>query len=564
MKQSKEQHKPITNKGAVGNIQTDSYTRLNKWFDKFENKGIYFFGGICLIYSLLLFNAKVSDANDDSMYIDAAFQYVKHFKTYFFTANAPLYPLLLSIPVSIFGLNLLILKFLSVILNFLHIIIFYKAFKKRLPNLIFFPVMLVISINSLMQYYASMTYSESLFMFLQASFFYAFFKLSDKLEAGEPFRQSYKQWLLLGFIMVILGYTRSVAIVICPAVVLLFLFQKQYWNAVYTIGVFFAFKLPLELIKFGIWGSRSQFANQGKLLLLKDPYDTSQGNDDAFGFFMRFIDNSNGYLSKRFFQIIGFMSESTVTVSGTLTVFVYALLVLGGIQLIRANNKKLLIVPFYCFAIMITSFVVLQASWDQARIILVCVPFMLILIFYGLYQLVKKTSFSQNFFLIAVLFVCSSVFISSTKKGIKNLPIVSKNLKGDIYYGYTPDWVNFLKASEWCGTNLPATCKVASRKAPMSFIYGKGMQFYPVYSIIYKDSVTNQSNPDSVLATFKKNGVTHFLLSNLRQNPTKANGNIINTMNNVVGPIAQKYPQKLKMIQQIGDLEPTYIYEINY
>ena len=98
----------------------------------------------------------------------------------------------------------------------------------------------------------------------------------------------------------------------------------------------------------------------------------------------------------------------------------------------------------------------------------------------------------------------------------------------------------------------------------MSFIYGKGVPFYAVYSVIYKDPATKQSNPDSVMALFQKNGVTHFLLSSLRMNPGKNNGNIINTMNNVVEPIAKKFPEKIKLVQQIGDTEPTYIYEIKY
>ncbi len=567
MKQVKPQpqSKQTAGKVTVKKYSNDLFERINNWFDKHESKWPFIIGGICLLYTLLLFNAKISEANDDSLYIEAAYKYSQNFTTYFFTANAPLYPMLLSIPVSIFGLNLVALKLFSVLFNLLSLFVFYKAFKNRLPNIIFFAVMLIISVNVLILYYASMTYAESFFMFLQACFFYSFFKLHDRLEAGETnLKQNYKEWLLLGFIMVVLAFSRSVAIVACPAVAVLFLFQKQYLNAVYTVGAFLVFKLPLELIKAAIWGNLSQFSSQSKILMLKNPYDASLGNDDAMGFFMRLIDNSNIYLSKRFLQIIGFVADTSITISGFLTLIIYALLGLGGIQILLLKNRKLLIIPFYCFAIMLTSFIALQARWDQARIIMVVLPLMLILIFYGLYHSVKKSSYMQNIFLVILFVVCSSVLISSTKKGIKNFPVVSKNLKGDIYYGYTPDWVNFLKASEWCGINLTSKNKVASRKAPMSFIYGKGMQFYPVYGVSFKDPATNQSNPDSVLALFQRNGVTHILLSSLRMNPNKNNGRIINTMNNVIEPIARKYPQKLKMIQQIGEYEPTYIYEINY
>jgi len=560
-----KQIKHVPGKESIKNHAIDSYTAINRWFDKHNKKWPFIIGGLCVLYTLLLFNAKISEANDDALYIEAAYNYSKNFTTYFFTANAPLYPMLLSIPVSLFGLNLIALKLFSVMFNFLSVIVFYKGFKNRLPNMIFYAVIFIISINSLMLFYASMTYSESFFMFLQACFFYSFFKLYDKLDAGETsLKQNYKQWLLLGFIMVVLAFSRSIAIVALPAVALVFLFQKQYLNSLLAIVSFLIFKIPLELIKAAIWGNLSQFSAQSKILLLKNPYDASQGNEDVYGFFMRLIDNSNIYLSKRFFQIIGFMDESSRTISGLITLVVYAFLVLGGIQMIRNKNQKLLIIPVYCFAVMITSFIALQARWDQARIIMVCLPLMLIIIFYGLYQLLRKSSFRQNIFFTILLVVCSSVLISSTKKGITNFPVVSKNLEGDIYYGYTPDWINFFKASEWCGANLPPTSKVASRKAPMSFIYGKGVEFFPVYKVLFKDPKTNQSNPDSVLDMFKKNGVTHFLLSSLRMNPDKNNGRIINTMNNVIEPIANKYPEKLKLVKQIGEYEPTYIYEINY
>lgn len=29
-------------------------------------------------------------------------------------------------------------------------------------------------------------------------------------------------------------------------------------------------------------------------------------------------------------------------------------------------------------------------------------------------------------------------------------------------------------------------------------------------------------------------------------------------------PVAQKYPGKLTLIKQIGNVEPTYLYKINY
>jgi hypothetical protein len=74
--------------------------------------------------------------------------------------------------------------------------------------------------------------------------------------------------------------------------------------------------------------------------------------------------------------------------------------------------------------------------------------------------------------------------MSSFKRGFANIPVIKKNLKGDKYYGYTPDWQNFLKCSEWAADSLPDSALVASRKAPMSFVYGNGKKFFPIYSVV--------------------------------------------------------------------------------
>jgi hypothetical protein len=235
--------------------------------------------------------------------------------------------------------------------------------------------------------------------------------------------------------------------------------------------------------------------------------------------------------------------------------------------LYKAVKNKQYIISFLVFfagTISFGTFFVLQARWDQPRFILVHMPSFLLGIGYGLYEFFKKDNFNQRVFVAFLFLITGSMFISSFSRGIKNIPIVTKNLKGDIYYGYTPDWQNYLKISAWCADSLPQSSLIACRKAPMSFVYGKGKHFFPIYSVFAKDPQTNQSNPDSALAIFKRNKVTHVLLANLRIDPTKNTGEIINTLHNIVYPIAQKYPEKLRLVKTIGDSEEATLYEIKY
>ena len=96
----------------------------------------------------------------------------------------------------------------------------------------------------------------------------------------------------------------------------------------------------------------------------------------------------------------------------------------------------------------------------------------------------------------------------------------------------------------------------------MSFVYGKGKKFFPIYSVITRDSITQQSNPDSALAFFANKGVTHIMVGSLRINPKQNTGDVINTVHNIIQPIMQKYPNKLKLVHTEGLSEQSYIFEI--
>ena len=63
---------------------------------------------------------------------------------------------------------------------------------------------------------------------------------------------------------------------------------------------------------------------------------------------------------------------------------------------------------------------------------------------------------------------------------------------------------------------------------------------------------------------WKKENVKYVIMPNLRQNPKKNNGRIINTIQRMLGPVVQKYPEKLKLLKTEGTDEPAYLYEINY
>ena len=541
-------------------------------FEKFENwasvnnsKLFYTLLALSLFLSLLSFNARISEAHDDALYLEGGWRYVNEFPKYFYTQNAPLYPMFLGLLIKLMGFKLIIFKLFSIAFNLLGFVLFYKALRGRVPAIVFVPVAVFQACNYLIMYFASMTFTEAFYFALQGYFFYVAVQLAELVNTqGTNLRQQMRWWVALGLSMFLISTAKSSAIVVIPAVLLFFALEKN-WKAVgFSLGAYLLFKLPYELLVRSIWDAQNQFAGQSKILLQKDPYDKALGNEDLAGFVQRFIDNCNLSLSKRFYQILGWREENSVEVYGLITLLTMAIMLFGFWKLLKAKNRVMVLLTLFTGAQVVLSFLILQARWDQPRITLVCMPVLLILMFYALYTFTNRKGIGPTLYLAIAALVVGSVLMSSVKRGFKNLPIVQKNLKGDTYYGYTPDWQNFLKCSEWCADNLPAEALVASRKAPMSFVYGKGKKFFPIYSVIKKDSLTNQSNPDSALAFFRTNKVTHVMLGSLRLNPSDASAGFINTVHNIMAPIAQKYPDKLKLVHTEGLFEETSVYEIRY
>ncbi len=537
--------------------KADNSYLLDRWELSLEKCSTKWLTGtllLSLLFSILLFDIKISDLNDDSLYIEGGYNFAEDIH-HAFTANAPLYPLILSVPIKIFGINLFILKSLSVLFTTLHLYILFLAFRKRIPYLVIIPVLILLAVNSYIQYFASLTFTESLYMLLQALFIYYFFNVLEKTKGDTSIKTTWKYWILLGVVVFLLNFCKNIAIGAAGVVVLLLIIEKRWMHLLYAIGGIAIIRVTADMIRTVIWGN-SQFASQSSLLMQVDPYNPSKGLETFSGFVQRFLDNTSLYISKRLYQILGFISpDSTATKAGlifiTIVFFIIALIVA-----LRNKNHYILFSIFFSLVMMALTFIVLQKQWDQPRMILIYVPYILIIIYYGIFQIFRKTSAGIIYILFISIFTLSS-FLTTARKSADNIPKLKKNLAGDQLYGYTEDWVNMLKMSRYCADSLPENSYVASRKAPMSFVYSGGKRFYPVYTVFSTDA-------DSVLNTFKQEKVTHIMIASLRRNPKKIDGYTINTFERLLSPVAKKYPDKLRLVKRIGETEPTYLYEIKY
>ena len=529
---------------------TDLLERLDLFFESKSNLFFWISMGFTLLFAFLLFNFRVSEAGDDSAYIFRAYELVKEFR--FPSFQGPLYPMFLSIFVWIFGLNVTLLKILSLISIVFHLYFFYRAFKGNVSGLLLVFVMIIISFNAYILYYASQTFNEAFFMMLQAIMFFYFFRFIISRE-----QVTIKNYIILGLLVFLIGTTKTIGYSVILAVIVYFVFDKK-WKAIfYTVVSFIGFYFILKLTKTYIFGVSSiQFESQLNKLLLINPYNESEGIETFSGFLKRFLENSKLYLSKHLFNFVGLKSDVKKT-SLFLTIIVYILFFISGFFSIK-RNKYLFFTGMYLLFICGATFFALQTKWDQDRLFITYLPLILIFVFSGFYYLgkIKKLRVVQGLlpvFLIIVFFTNLKVV---TKKVKTNDEYLMQTLAGNKFYGMTPDWINYIKMSQLAAKKVPEDAMIACRKPSISFIYAK-RKFYGIYRI-------NTQDPDELLQRLKDNNVKYIIMGSLRKYPKQKTNYTINTVQRYLYYMQQKYPNKIKHVQTIGNDEQAHLFEIIY
>jgi len=518
--------------------------------------GLFIFFNI--LFSILLFDVKLSIGADDSYYILRAYDFLKSGN--FPTFQGPLYPMLLSLPISVWGINVPLLKAFSIIFMALHIYFFFSTFKNKVPGFVLFFATLFISVHPSLLYYSSQTYTEAFYFFIQSLLLYTTINHLDVLKQTtlSTLKQSITKWLLFGLLITACVLTKNVAFGIIGGFIAFFLFSKKWIAALLTIASLTIFYVPFEMAKKTIWKVDGvQTEAQAKILLYKDPYDYSKGKEDLSGFVGRVFDNADIYLSKHLMHLYNFKKADDIEQSSTTTFIITVFLVLALIATLKKKNEIMLLVSLITLSTLFVIFIVLQARWDSERLFIITVPYIVLMHLYALYFIFgnEATKNAQPLPVIICAILGFVVLKDAFSASSKNSKILKKNLAGDKYYGYTDDFRNMSVLSEWCGKNLPPQDLVMSRKAGMSRIYANGRKFYEIFKVPSKD-------PDTLLQILEKNKVTHILHASLRRNPAINDGQIITTTQNYLGIIAQKYPNKFKLIQTVGDVEPAYLYEI--
>ncbi len=470
---------PVKNKRSLWQL-------LDDFFEKRLNVILI----ISLILSSLLggflFDVKISTGGDDSHYVEMAHNFLKG--DAFPSWHGPLYSVFLSLPMLIFGVNIVWLKIISFLFVLAHLVLFFLTFRNRISPAVLAFVMLILAVNSSILYFASQTYSEAMYMFLQSLAIYIFvniYTFTGTRDGVMTFRQEALQWLILGFFVFLVSLTRNIGIVCLMAMVFFLIIEKRFRGAVMLTLSYVVFLIPFRLYKTLVWNEPlSGGPDQISEMFSKNPYNQAMGTEDFAGVVTRFVMNAKAYLSKHFMIGIGLQDPASTDKSGLITIILVVLFLIALYFAFR-RSKIMLFISIYLGAAIASTFIALHQSWDQMRMIVIFLPMLLLLLLWGIQQLSlnKRYTYVGFVLLIFVTVIFLKTFDQTTDKIKVNRKVLARNIKGNMYYGFTPDWQNFLRMSEWVGHNIPEGKLVASRKPSMSYIYSKGREFYGMYRI---------------------------------------------------------------------------------
>lgn len=529
--------------------------KMETWLSERSNLLFYIFLAVYILFSFLYFNVKPSIAGDDSSYIIRAIDFIESGK--FPSYQGPIYPMVLSLLIAVAGMNLMLLKLSSLVFMVGFILVFYRTFKGRISYISLFYTIGILSISHLFLYFSSQTYSEALFLLLQAVLFYVIFNSVSRSEGGwMPDKKEIIFVVLVSLLSVLLFLTRTIGFGALLAVVVFFMFERKFKRALFVTVLFVTLLGAFFAVRSVAWDVPLKSGEQSSQLMSKNPYDQSEGTEDFKGFVTRFKDNSNLYLSKHLLRIIGFWAELENTVKSPLTIAVYLIFMFGFFHFAK-QNKYLFFTAVYLAIMLGITFFSLQKIWDQYRLIIPFVPLMLIFLTESLVSLGRAKQFQLVRKALPAVLILSLTLTFG--KGVKSMDIttLTKNMKGDMLAGYTPDWVSYFQMAEYCHLNLSEEQIVACRKPNLARIYGKGKKFYGIYRIPSDD-------PDELIEYLKERNITHIIMGSLRKNPYEYTGQTINTIQRFLAIIVKKYPQTFKQIAKFGNQEPTYLFEIIY
>lgn len=509
-----------------------------------------------VLMGILLFDVKIFLMGDDADYIFDSYNFVH--KGLYPVGRSSLYSMSLGIPVFIFGTNVVALKCFSFLCAILGFVFLYRSFYSKVPNWMLYSVLVFSATNSALQVFSSSNLSEAFFMMVQYGYIATVFLLLRNLEQAKKGNGSY--WLFVGFMGLAISLSKNIALIAPFGLTVFFLIKKEWRNSLISIAAFLMFKIPYEIL-LRLLINQNTVVSQWGQVMAKDLYHHEKGMETFGGFINRFIANVQIYYAN--FTLAEFGVKIGKEMSFFASVVFVALLLWACYRSFK-KNKFVFFTSIYVGIMCIGTFLALQPPVAQGRIIFIYAPLLLLLLLFALHDLLSYFNKYTTAVSISVLGIFLLVlFLTNLQKTFAKVQehqsILIENLGGDIYFGYTTDWINYLQMGKWVKENIPDHVNVAARKPNSLSIYSEGRPYVGIYSF------PTHLNADQLLMKFKKDGIQYLVVASLRANPARyIRGRYISTIRSHIVKIEQSYKGTFTVVHHIGKEEACYLVKINY
>ncbi len=433
-----------------------------------KNKFLLLFLFIYLILSLLLFDPKLSTGGDNAVYIILAESIItgKGYKNIHIPwepehTQYPFgFPLMLSLPLLIFGSNIIVLKLFIILSGLGSLYFVYRIgdylFKEKINIIVPFCLSIPVFIT-----YNHRINSEIPFLFFSLGALYFFLKAQ-----GNSKFSYYISFIFATYAC----FIRTAGITLIIAIMFYLVLKKQYKYFIIFLVFFLAFFIPWQIRNLSI-PHEGGYIDQ---LLAKDPYYPEEGRVGFFDLAQRGSRNFLLYFSLGLPKTLLPLMRSPWI--GVPMGIVFLLLTVTGFV---KRGKKFSVTEYY-FIFALLLMLGWPTVWTSERFLLPILPFFIFYIYIGLYWLNQKIKFM--YFIPAV----TGIFI--TVNLLRIIPDVREGfadnmtyLKGDRFAGYPRDWKHYFVVIHWIKDNVPEEKIIMARKPEFVYLLTKNKSFtYPL------------------------------------------------------------------------------------
>lgn len=483
----------------------------NIFFDRHKLLLLFLF--IYIVLSFFLFDPKLFIGGDNAVYIILAESIVsgEGYKDMYMPDEPPHsqypfgFPIMLSVPILIFGTNIILLKLLLLLTGLGSVYFMYKIgeylFKEKVNIMMPFYLSIPILIT-----YNHRILSEMPFLCFSLGALYFFIKAQENKDF----------FYYISFIFATYSFfIRVTGISLIISMMLFLLLKKQYRYFCIYLLIFLVVFIPWQ-IRYANISSEVGYIDQ---FLAKHPYSMELGRVGFFDLIIRVWENFTYYfftaLPMTLLPVSGFLKSKVLlaTIGIIFTLFIIAgfLRKIKGFSFIRVYFLLNVIVLF-----------IWPRIWSSERFLLPILPIYIIYMFYGIFWLGRRIKLRYFIPVVVGIFVFLNLLdIVSQARGTftNNIAYV----KGDKYAGYTNVWRHYFEIIDWIKENIPKGKVIMARKPELVYLIAGHKSFkYPfTYDHNKVKDAINRSDYIIYDNVYKRGTAQLWLLPILGQEPRK-------------------------------------------